>query len=100
MRIIRAAVAAIVVLLIVVFALSNRQLVNLGMWPTGYVWEVPLSLAVLAVAALFFVGGALLGGSGALSARRRARRAEAALRLAEAQRPAVAGTPQLAPPSA
>jgi len=97
MRILRAAVAAIVVLLIVIFALSNRQPVGVGFWPTGYVWTVPLSLAVLAVAALFFIGGALLGRSGAASARRRARRAEAALRVIEAQRP-VPDSPLLAAP--
>jgi len=98
MRIVRAAVAAILVLLIVIFALSNRQPVEVGFWPTGYVWTVPLSLAVLAVSALFFIGGALLGWRGASSVRRRARRAEAALRVVEAQRPVPSNAPLLAPP--
>jgi lipopolysaccharide assembly protein A len=97
MRVLRAAVAAVIVLLIVIFALSNRQPVDVGFWPTGYVWTVPLSLAVLAVAAVFFIGGALLGWAGAVSARRRARRAEAALRLVEAQRPVPTTGPLLAP---
>jgi uncharacterized integral membrane protein len=105
MRVLRLILAAIAVLLVVVFALSNRQVVSVGMWPTGFVWELPLSLAVLLVAAVFFVGGALLGWSGTLAARRRARRAEAALRLIEAQRPVPAtalptsNAPQLAPPT-
>ena len=73
MRVLRAAVAAILVVLIVVFALSNRQPVEVGFWPTSYVWTVPLSLAVLAVSAVFFVGGALLGRAGTASARVAAR---------------------------
>lgn len=97
MRILRALVAAVAVVLIVIFALSNRQPVDVGFWPTGYVWTVPLSLAVLAVAAVFFVVGALLGRAGTASARRRARRAESAMRVVEAQRP-VPGAPLLAPP--
>ncbi len=93
LRLLRAIVAAIVVVLIVIFALSNKQRVVLGFWPTGYTWETPLSVAVLIVAAVFFIGGALLGSSGAMAARRRARRAEARLRVIEAQRPPVAVSP-------
>lgn len=104
MRVVRAIVAAIIVLLVVIFALSNRQSVDVGFWPTGYVWTAPLSLAVLAVAAVFFIAGALLGWSGTLSARGRARRAEAALQLIEAQRPVpdaapVAPLPPSLPPA-
>jgi uncharacterized integral membrane protein len=102
MRALRLIVGTVVVLLVVVFALSNRQLVSVGLWPTGYTWELPLSLAVLLVAAMFFLGGALLGWSGTLAAQRRARRAEAALRVTEAQRPAPAPSSnlqQLAPPT-
>lgn len=103
MRIVRVLLGALVVLLVIIFALSNRQPVQLGFWPTGLTWEVPLSLAVLTVAALFFLGGALLGWSGTLAQRRRARRAEAALRVIEAQRPAAAvpgfvSAPQILPP--
>ncbi len=93
LRLVRAVVAAIVLVLIVIFALSNKQLVVLGFWPTGYTWETPLSVAVLVVAAVFFVGGALLGSSGAMAARSRARRAEARLRVVEAQRPPVTASP-------
>lgn len=102
MRLLRLLLGAVVVLLVVIFALSNRQLVQLGFWPTGLTWQVPLSLAVLTVAALFFLGGALLGWSGTLAQRRRARRAETALRVVEAQRPAQPGgvAPQILPPGA
>ena len=93
MRLLRAAVAFIIVVLIVIFALSNKQLVTLGFWPTGFLWETPLSVAVLVVAAVFFIGGALLGSSGAVAARGRARRAEARLRVIEAQRPPVVTVP-------
>ena len=90
LRLLRAILAAIIMVLIVIFALSNKQLVVLGFWPTGFTWETPLSVAVLVVAAVFFIGGAVLGSSGAMAARRRARRAEARLRVVEAQRSPVA----------
>ena len=99
MRVVRLLLGAIVVLLVVIFALSNRQPVQLGFWPTGLTWEAPLSLAVLAVAALFFLGGAVLGWSSTLGQRRRARQAEAQLRVIEAQRPVSAAVvPQILPP--
>ena len=97
MRLLRAVIAAIIVVLIVIFALSNKQVVSLGFWPTGFLWETPLSVAVLVVAAVFFIGGALLGSSGAVAARRRARRAEARLRVIEAQRPPVAAATPAGP---
>ncbi len=93
MRLLRAVVAFVILVLIVIFALSNKQLVTLGFWPTGFLWETPLSVAVLVVAAVFFIGGALLGSSGAVAARARARRAEARLRVIEAQRPPVVTVP-------
>ena len=96
MRALRAVVAAAAILLIVVFALSNRQLVSVSAWPTDLTWEVPLSIVVLAASAVFFVAGALLGSRGAAAARRRARQAEARLRVVEAQRPVSAGVPLLA----
>jgi lipopolysaccharide assembly protein A len=72
-------------LLLVLFALSNRTAVTLGLWPTDFSLELPLSLAILAgMAAAFLVGGLLVWFS-ALGQRNRARRAEQAVRLLEAQ---------------
>ena len=72
-------------LLLVLFALSNTAPVRLRLWPTDYALELPLSLAVLgAMAVAFLLGGALVWLS-ELAQRRRARRAEQALRLLEAQ---------------
>jgi len=72
-------------LLLVLFALSNREPVNIGLWPTDVAWQVPLSLAVLAGMAVAFLLGALFTWVAALGQRRRARRAEDQVRLLEAQ---------------
>ena len=75
--------AAPLLLLLVLFAVSNRAPVTLGLWPTGLAVEAPLALIVLVAAALGFLAGALLLWVGALGHRRRARRAEARLRKLE-----------------
>jgi lipopolysaccharide assembly protein A len=77
--------AAPFLLLLVIFVLSNRTPVAIGFWPTDLSWDVPLSIAVLVTAALAFLFGALLVWITELRQRRRARRAEAALRLLEEQ---------------
>lgn len=85
-------------LLLVVFALSNRGTVQLGLWPTDLSLVVPLSAAMLATGALFFVLGAIVVGLGSLGQRRRARRAEGRVRRLESEvealrpRPLVPGT--------
>lgn len=73
-------------LLMVVFALSNRDPVRLGLFPLGQLpFEVPLSVAILAALGLgFFLGGLRLWIT-ALRHRRAARRAEEAMRLLEAK---------------
>jgi lipopolysaccharide assembly protein A len=72
-------------LLLVLFALSNTQAVHLGLWPTDYRLEVPLSAAVLVAMAIAFVLGALLMWISELGQRRRARRAEQTVRMLEEQ---------------
>lgn len=69
--------------LVVLFALSNRQQVAIGLWPLDLTWQVSVSVAVLGVGALGFLLGALMVWLGAMGHRRRARRAEADLRRAE-----------------
>lgn len=81
----RIIVAAPLLLILVLFALSNPAPVALRLWPTDVSVELPLSLAVLGAMAVAFVAGALVVWFSALAARRRARRAEQVARLLEAQ---------------
>lgn len=67
------------------FALSNRQVVSLGFWPTDYAVEVPIGVGVLAAMAIALALGALAVWFSVLAQRNRARRAERTIRLLEAQ---------------
>ncbi|HEX3400069.1 MAG TPA: LapA family protein [Nevskia sp.] len=81
----RLLIALPLLLLLVLFALSNTGPVRLGIWPTDYAVQLPLSLAVLGGMAIAFLAGGLLVWFSALAQRRRARHAEQAVRLLEAQ---------------
>lgn len=85
MRLLRLIVAIPLLLLLVLFALSNTRQVPLTLWPTDYALELPLSLEILGGMALAFFIGALIVWPSALGQRRRARRAEHAVQLLEAQ---------------
>lgn len=74
-----------ILLLLVLFALSNTQAVTLGLWPTGIAIAVPLSLAVLGGMAIAFLLGGAVVWVAELGQRRRARHAEQALRAAQAE---------------
>lgn len=82
---IRLLLAVPALLLVVLFALSNKHSVRVVMWPTDYAVETPLSLLVLAAGGLALLIGALLAWGSSLPAKRRARRAESAVRSLEAQ---------------
>jgi len=82
---IRAIIFAPLLLLLVLFALSNPQPVHLGLWPTDFEIDLPLSIAILLSMAVAFLLGALLLWLSALNAKLRARRAEHAIRMLEAQ---------------
>ena len=86
-----------VLLVLVLFALSNPTPAAFRLWPTDFALELPLSLAVLGAMAVAFLAGALVLWLSALAARRRARRAEHAVRLLEAQVAELKA--RLAPPS-
>jgi len=73
------------IFVLIVFALSNKQTVELGLWPTDISIELPVSIAVLGIAGLFFLFGALVAWGGTMAERNRRRRAEAAVRQLEAQ---------------
>ena len=71
--------------LLVLFAVSNPQPVRIGLWPTDLSVSISLALAVLAAMGLGLLFGGVLVWFSALGARLRARRAEHAARLLEAQ---------------
>jgi len=81
----RILLAAPVLIVLVVFALSNRQVVQLGLWPTDIMIELPLSITVLVAAGLFFIAGALMTWGASVAMRGRARRAERTIRQLEAE---------------
>jgi lipopolysaccharide assembly protein A len=72
-------------IVMIAFALSNRQPVDLGLFPTGLSIPLPLSLAVLGAMAIGFFLGGLFTWIPALRYRRAARRAREALRVLEAK---------------
>ncbi len=82
---IRALMFAPLLFLLVLFALSNPQPVHLGIWPTDLAVDIPLSIALMLSGAVAFVLGAILLWLSVVGSRLRARRAEHAIRLLEAQ---------------
>ncbi len=100
----RILLAAPVLIVLVVFALSNRQVVRLGLWPTDILVDAPLSVTVLVAAGLFFIAGALMTWGTGVAMRSRARRAERTVRQLEAEvqalrsRPSAAGSTMALPP--
>ncbi len=72
-------------ILLIVFALSNPQDTPLGLWPTDFTVEVPVSIAILVASGLFFFLGALFVWFGTVAARRRHRQAERRARALEAE---------------
>ncbi len=74
-----------VLLVLVIFALSNTAPATFGFWPTDLALEAPLSVAVLVIAAVFFLFGALIAWMSTLAQARRARRAEAEVRRLQAE---------------
>ncbi len=72
-------------ILLVLFGLSNREEVALHLWPFDLAWVAPLSVAVLVIGAVFFLLGAGIAWAAGLPQRRRARRIEEAARVMEAE---------------
>ena len=81
----RLLIALPLLLLLVLFTLSNRDPVRLGLWPTDYALVLPVSLAIIGSMAVAFLVGGLLVWVSALAQRRRARHAEQMVRLLESQ---------------
>jgi uncharacterized integral membrane protein len=102
-RAMRLLILAPFLLLLVLFALSNTAPVQVGLWPTGWSLQAPLSLVILGFMAVAFLIGGVLVWFAELGQRRRARQAEQANRRLEAQVQELrARTPQaaLGPPLA
>ena len=74
-----------VLVVLIAFALSNQQVVRIGLWPTDIQVDLPLSIIVLLAAGLFFLAGAFLTWGSSLTVSGRARRAERTIRQLEAQ---------------
>lgn len=74
-----------VLVVLIAFALSNQQVVRIGLWPTDIQVDLPLSIIVLLAAGLFFLAGAMLTWGGTLTQGGRARRAERTIQQLEAQ---------------
>ena len=70
---------------LILFALSNTASVPVGLWPLDLVWQAPLSVVVLAFGALAFLLGAGFVWFSALAARHQARRLRSALQRTEAE---------------
>ena len=83
--ILRIVIAVPLLLVLVLFALSNTEAVRLTLWPTDYSMELPLSIAILGAMGVAFLVGGFIVWMAELGQRRRARRAEHAVRLLEAQ---------------
>lgn len=81
----RLLIALPLLLLLVLFALSNTAPVRLLLWPTDYALELPLAFAVLGAMAIAFLAGGAIVWLTELAQRRRARHAEHMVRLLEAQ---------------
>jgi uncharacterized integral membrane protein len=93
---------ALVALIVILFAVSNRQTVAVELWPLPDRAELPLYLLVLGTLLVGFVGGELVAWSGGWRWRREARRSRdriaaleselAAERAERSQRPLIAPT--------
>jgi len=81
----RALIALPFLIVLIAFALSNRQPVTLALWPTGLELTTRVSIAILAGMGGAFLLGALVVWLPALCVRRRARRSERTVRELQAQ---------------
>lgn len=92
----RLLLAVPVLIILVAFALSNQQVVQLGLWPTDIVIDAPLSITILVASGLFFIIGALMTWGAGLVTASRARHAERTVRQLEAEVRALRAQPRSA----
>lgn len=102
MRFLRGLIGAVLLVLMVVFAVANRQTVTINTDPLPFAVDLPLYLLVFATLFAGLVLGVLAGKWNAWAAgRRRRAKQQAEARSAAAQAPAATGTssPPLPPPA-
>jgi uncharacterized integral membrane protein len=94
-------VLTLAAVVLILFAISNRETVSLGFWllPGGVV-ELPLYLLVLCTLLVGFVLGQLVGWGGGWRWRREARRSRARIAELEQELAAERARPVVAVPSA
>ena len=92
----RILLAVPVLIILVAFALSNRQVVQLGLWPTDITLNAPLSITILVASGLFFIVGALMTWGASVTTASRARQAERTVRQLEAEVQALKAQPRTA----
>jgi len=98
-HLLRLLIALPLLILLVLFALSNTTPVRLGLWPSDYTLQMPLSLIVLGGMAIAFLAGGAIVWISELAQRRRARHAERLVGLLEVQvQELKARLPQAPPP--
>ncbi len=97
LRILRLLIAVPLLVLLVLFALSNTAALRLGLWPTDYSVTLPASIVILGAMAVAFLAGAFVVWVGEMGRRRRARQAEQTVKLLEDQVKALRA--QLSPPT-
>lgn len=85
MRVLVLIITLPLLLLLVLFAVSNTGPVDLRLWPFDFAWQVPLAGAVLGAALLAFLLGALVAWGSGLRYRAQARKMRNAARLLEAE---------------
>jgi lipopolysaccharide assembly protein A len=76
-------VLAIVAVVLILFAISNRQTVSVGLWPLPALVELPLYLVLLGTLLLGFIVGELTGWIGGWRWRREARRGRERIAMLE-----------------
>jgi putative membrane protein len=85
MRLIYWLIAGPLIILAVLFALSNRDLVDLEIWPLPFSLPAPVYLVALGGLAVGFFAGGIVAWFGAGRTRARARAAERALRARDVE---------------
>ncbi len=76
-------VLALVAVLLILFAVSNRATVSVGLWPLPETIELPLYLLVLATLIVGFFSGELVAWVGGWRWRREARRSRERIAMLE-----------------
>lgn len=85
MRLIYWLIAGPLIVLAVLFALSNRDYVDLSIWPLPFSMALPVYLVALAGLAVGFFAGGIVAWFGAGRSRARARAAERTIRAREVE---------------